>query len=70
MDINELLHREQISLTNAANAACEPSRLAHEGLAHAYAVRLISAGFPHRRFTLPAFRQLLRPGIGHECLAL
>jgi hypothetical protein len=47
MDINELLYREQISLANAANAACEPSRLAHKGLAQGYAARLIAAGFPH-----------------------
>lgn len=66
MDINELLHREQVSLSNAANATCAPSRLAHEGLAQAYATRLIAAGFPHRSFTLPAAREMLRLGIGRK----
>lgn len=61
MDINELLHREQVSLANAASASCEPSRLAHEGLARGYAMKLIAAGFPHRRFRLPAFPSALRP---------
>jgi hypothetical protein len=50
MDINELLHREQVSLANAVNAACAPSRRAHEGLARGYGVRLTAAGFPHRPY--------------------
>lgn len=50
MDINELLHREQVSLANAASAACRPSRLAHEGLARGYGARLNAAGFPHRPY--------------------
>ena len=69
MDINELLHREQMSLANAANAACEPSRLAHEGLARGYATRLIAAGFPHRQYALPAARNAVRPG-GHASVSL
>lgn len=44
MDINELLHREQMSLANAAKANCAPSRLAHEGLARSYRARLSAAG--------------------------
>jgi hypothetical protein len=52
MDINELLHREQVSLANAANAACAPSRHAHEGLARGYGARLTAAGFPHRPFSV------------------
>ncbi len=70
MDINELLHREQVSLSNAANATCGPSRRAHEGLAEGYAIRLIAAGFPHRRFRLAAARKALHPGIDHESLKL
>lgn len=50
MDINELLHREQVSLANAAGAKCMPSRLAHEGLARGYGARLNAAGFPHRPY--------------------
>jgi hypothetical protein len=50
MDINELLHREQVSLANAASSACIPSRVAHEGLARGYGTRLIAAGFPHRPY--------------------
>ena len=50
MDINELLHREQVSLANAVNAACLPSRHAHEGLARGYGVMLVAAGFPHRPY--------------------
>lgn len=48
MDINELLHREQVSLSNAARASCPASRWAHNGLAVGYGVRLRAAGFPHR----------------------
>ena len=62
MDINELLYREQVSLANAASAVCEPSRLAHEGLAQGYATRLIAAGFPHRHYRLPALRGARRRG--------
>jgi len=50
MDINELLHREQVSLANAASATCMPSRLAHEGLARGYGAKLNAAGFPHRPY--------------------
>lgn len=50
MDINELLHRERVSLANATSAACMPSRLAHEGLARGYGARLTAAGFPHRPY--------------------
>lgn len=50
MDINELLHREQVSLANAASSTCTPSRVAHEGMARGYGARLIAAGFPHRSY--------------------
>lgn len=50
MDINELLHREQVSLSNAASAACLSSRRAHQGLARGYGARLTAAGFPHRPY--------------------
>ncbi|NIJ35304.1 hypothetical protein [Sphingomonas oligoaromativorans] len=50
MDINELLHREQVSLINAVNAMCEPSRHAHRNLAYLYGERLAYVGFPHRHF--------------------
>jgi hypothetical protein len=52
MDINELLHREQVSLANAVNANCTPSRRAHEGLARGYGARLTAAGFPHRPYAV------------------
>lgn len=48
MDINELLQREQVSLSNAARASCQASRWAHNGLAVGYGARLRAAGFPHR----------------------
>lgn len=70
MDINELLHREQVSIFNAANAACEPSRHAHEGLAQGYAIRLVAAGFPHRRFGRPVARKALRRGMARESVVL
>ena len=50
MDINELLHREQVSLANAIRVACLPSRHAHEGLARGYGAMLVAAGFPHRPY--------------------
>ncbi len=54
MDINELLHREQVSLANATNATCRESRRAHEGLARGYGDKLRIAGFPHRRYEASA----------------
>lgn len=60
MDINELLHREQVSHLNAANAACSPSRLAHQGLAREYGARLTASGFPHRRYEVSAAPARLR----------
>ena len=52
MDINYILRREQVSLYNASVAACGPARLAHEGMASAYACLLAEAGFPHRNATI------------------
>lgn len=66
MDINELLHREQMSLANAASATCEPSRLAHEGIARRYAASLVAAGFPHRHFRLAPSRGHFVPASGVE----
>lgn len=60
MDINELLYREQVSLANAAGAACEMSRLAHESLARGYAGKLIAAGYPHRGYRSSALRTARR----------
>ncbi len=42
MDLNQLLHRHQISLMCAQGAACTEARLAHEGLAALYAERVAS----------------------------
>jgi len=42
MDLNDLLHRHQISLMRSASAACTPSRLAHLGLARGYAKQIDS----------------------------
>jgi hypothetical protein len=36
MDFNYLYHRQQVSLMRADAAACDPSRAAHQGLAHLY----------------------------------
>jgi hypothetical protein len=40
MDINELLYRQQVSLMQAAAAACASARLSHIGLARGYAKRI------------------------------
>lgn len=40
MDLNYLYHRRGKSLMMAASAACEPSRLAHLGLARGYVDRI------------------------------
>ena len=40
MDLNYLYHRRGISLVRAADAACEPSRSAHLGMAQAYGARI------------------------------
>ena len=56
MDINELLHREQVSLLNAMQATCAPSRRAHEGLARNYGLCLTAAGFPHRPYAAKRVR--------------
>lgn len=63
MDINELLHREQISLANAHNAACRESRYAHEGLARGYGEKLRVAGFPHRPYASGAILLPSRGGL-------
>lgn len=39
MDLNHPVHRHQVSLMQAAAAACPVARIAHEGLAAGYAAR-------------------------------
>lgn len=41
MDLNQLLHRHQISLMRAADAACAEARISHQGLATLYAKRIV-----------------------------
>jgi hypothetical protein len=48
MDINYLLHREQVSLAKSNTAACVEARRAHSGLARGYAAKLRERGYPHR----------------------
>jgi len=48
MDINYLLHREQVSLAKANTAASSEARNAHRGLACGYAEQLRDGGYPHR----------------------
>ncbi|MES1976041.1 MAG: hypothetical protein V4472_26590 [Pseudomonadota bacterium] len=48
MDLNYLLHREQISLMRAERAACGSSRASHRGLARAYAALLDAEPYPFR----------------------
>lgn len=40
MDLNYLLHRHQMSLIHAASASCTEARVAHRGMATAYASRI------------------------------
>lgn len=40
VDLNYLLHRHQISLVKAENAACNKARRVHDGLATGYAARI------------------------------
>lgn len=40
MDLNELLHRHQVSLMCAEGASCTEARIVHEGLAKLYAGRI------------------------------
>jgi len=40
MDLNQLLHRHQISLMRAADAGCVEARISHQGLAALYAKRI------------------------------
>ncbi|APR52630.1 hypothetical protein CA223_17595 [Sphingomonas koreensis] len=40
MDLNELLHRHQISLMCAASALCAEARIAHQGMASLYEDRI------------------------------
>ncbi len=42
MDVNYLLHREQMSLMCAARASCPESRAAHESLARGYRDQLLA----------------------------
>ncbi|HSX54855.1 MAG TPA: hypothetical protein VLG14_06120 [Sphingomonas sp.] len=40
MDLNELLHRHQISLMCAGTALCVEARIAHQGMARLYEDRI------------------------------
>jgi hypothetical protein len=40
MDVNYLLHRQQVSMIRAANASSVESKTAHESLARAYRERI------------------------------
>jgi hypothetical protein len=48
LDLNYLLHREQISLMRARRAACGSSRASHAGLARGYAALLDAEPYPFR----------------------
>ncbi len=48
MDINYLLHREQISLAKANTATSLEARRAHSGFARCYGAKLRERGYPHR----------------------
>mgnify|MGYP003577264370 CR=1 FL=1 len=54
MDLNQLFHRQQVSLMRASAAACPEARIAHQGLAAGYAARIetlrgeLNAEFPLR----------------------
>ena len=43
MDLNYLYGRQQVSLFNADNAACDRSRLAHQAMADTYAALIADA---------------------------
>jgi hypothetical protein len=43
MDLNYLYQRQQVSLFNADNAACDRSRRAHRTMADAYAALIVVA---------------------------
>jgi hypothetical protein len=56
LDLNYLYHRHQISLFMAQHAASERARLAHGGLAEAYAGRIAAARTPPQpSLRAPAF---------------
>ena len=40
MDLNELLHRQQVSLMCAGAAQCAEARIAHQGMADLYKDRI------------------------------
>ncbi len=43
MDLNYLYHRQQVSMFNADNAACERSRRVHQSMAAAYSALITVA---------------------------
>lgn len=49
MDVNYLLHRQQVSLIRAAVAECPESRAAHEGLARGYTNQVLAYRLANRR---------------------
>lgn len=62
MDINYLLHREQISLMMASKAASGEARHAHRGLARGYGAQLRAGGYPHRIPLAPTTLPTKNPG--------
>ena len=64
MDLNDLYHRHQVSLILADNAACEPSRAAHSGLAEGYASRIDAAKQAFRRPEIAEMRSVEAEGPG------
>ena len=49
MDVNYLLHRQQVSLIRAAVAECPESRAAHESLARGYTSQVRAYRLANRR---------------------
>jgi len=51
LDVNYLLHRQQVSLIQAAVASCPESRAAHEDMARAYLDQVRDSARANRRAT-------------------
>src|SRR3546814_14370824 len=63
MDINYLLHREQISLAKANTAMSPEARRAHSGLARGDGAKLPGGGYAHRA---PIAWPIAPPSQNHE----
>lgn len=48
MDLNYLLHREQVSILRAGAAAGPEARACHTALAKGYAALILDQRYPHR----------------------